>query len=303
MTRTGSQPTSMNSKLTLGFSPCPNDTFVFDAMVHQKIDTEGLEFDVVMEDVESLNQRACKHELDITKLSFAAFTSVADEYVLLNAGSALGKGIGPLVVSKMEKGELINQISESSVSNFTIAIPGKHTTANFLFSIFFPKAEKKFEMIFSQIEHAVLSDQADAGVIIHENRFTYEKKGLKKIWDLGELWEKETGEAIPLGGIVVKRNLPDAVKEKLDRIMRRSVEYAFAHPDSSRGYVMQHAQEMDEEIRNKHIALYVNEYTIDLGEKGRHAIETLFSKAQQSGIIHSTKESIFVLSSANGVNK
>ena len=292
-----------NSKLTLGFSPCPNDAFVFDALVHHKIDTEGLEFEVVMEDVESLNQRAFENELDITKISFAALTRTVDCYELLNAGSALGKGIGPLVVSKMEKGVMNNQISKSSISNLSIAIPGKNTTANFLFSIFFPGAKNKVEMVFSEIEQAVLSGRVDAGVIIHENRFTYQQKGLKKIWDLGELWEKETGEPIPLGGIVVKRDLPEEIREKLDRVLRKSVEFALAHPESSRQYVMQHAREMEEEIRNKHIALYVNEYTIDLGEKGKHAIETLFSKALESGIIQSPEENIFRAPSVNTVNK
>lgn len=297
------RPTHSNSKLTLGFSSCPNDTFVFDAMVHHKIDTEGLEFEIVMEDVESLNRRAFEHELDITKISFAAFTRTVGCYELLNAGSALGKGIGPLVVSKMDKGVMNNQISKSSISNLSIAIPGKNTTANFLFSIFFPGAKNKMEMVFSEIEDAVLSGQADAGVIIHENRFTYQQKGLKKIWDLGELWEKETGEPIPLGGIVVKRDLPEVIREKLDRVLQKSVEFALAHPESSRQYVMQHAQDMDEEIRNKHIALYVNKYTIDLGEEGKHAVETLFSKALESGIIQSLEVNIFIAVSVNTVNK
>ena len=298
-----SRSTHSKSKLTLGFSPCPNDTFVFDALVHHKIDTEGLEFEVVMEDVESLNQRAFENELDITKISFAAFTRTVDCYELLNAGSALGKGIGPLVVSKMDKGVMNNQISKSSISNLSIAIPGKNTTANFLFSIFFPGAKNKVEMVFSEIEDAVLSGHADAGVIIHENRFTYQKKGLKKIWDLGELWEKETGEPVPLGGIVVKRDLPEVIREKLDRVLRKSVEFALAHPESSRQYVMQHAQDMDEEIRDKHIALYVNEYTIDLGEAGKHAVETLFSKALESGIIQSLEKNIFIAASVHTVNK
>lgn len=276
-----------DSVLSLGFSPCPNDTFMFDAMVNGKIDTEGLTFNVVMEDVETLNQQALRNELDISKISFAAYLNLTYQYQLLNSGSALGNGVGPLLISK-------SQILKSQIPNLTTAVPGKNTTANFLFSIFFPEAKKKVEMIFSEIEDAVLTGKADAGVIIHENRFTYEQKGLKKICDLGELWEKETGQPIPLGGIIVKRNFNEDLKQKIDRVLRKSVEYAFANPDSSRDYVKQHAQEMDEEVRRKHIALYVNEYSIDLGEKGKLAIETLFQKAAQLKLVNQISKDIFV---------
>ena len=276
-----------DSVLSLGFSPCPNDTFMFDAMVNGKIDTEGLTFNVVMEDVETLNQQALRNELDISKISFAAYLNLTYQYQLLNSGSALGNGVGPLLISK-------SQILKSKIQNLTTAGPGKNTTANFLFSIFFPEAKKKVEMIFSEIEDAVLTGKADAGVIIHENRFTYEQKRLKKICDLGELWEKETGQPIPLGGIIVKRNFNEDLKQKIDRVLRKSVEYAFANPDSSRDYVKQHAQEMDEEVRKKHIALYVNEYSIDLGEKGKLAIETLFQKAAQLKLVNQISKDIFV---------
>ncbi len=276
-----------DSVLSLGFSPCPNDTFMFDAMVNGKIDTEGLTFNVVMEDVETLNQQALRNELDISKISFAAYLNLTYQYQLLNSGSALGNGVGPLLISK-------SQILKSKIQNLTTAVPGKNTTANFLFSIFFPEAKKKVEMIFSEIEDAVLTGKADAGVIIHENRFTYEQKRLKKICDLGELWEKETGQPIPLGGIIVKRNFNEDLKQKIDRVLRKSVEYAFANPDSSRDYVKQHAQEMDEEVRKKHIALYVNEYSIDLGEKGKLAIETLFQKAAQLKLVNQISKDIFV---------
>lgn len=288
---------NFTSNLTLGFSPCPNDTFIFDAMVHHKIDTEGLEFDVVMDDVESLNQRAFNNEIDITKVSFATFAKITEKYVLLNSGSALGNGVGPLVIRKRENGEVNEKTLSFPDSPFRIAIPGKNTTANFLFSIFFPRAIDKVEMIFSDIENALLTGSVDAGVIIHENRFTYQQKGLVNVCDLGELWEKKTGEPIPLGGIVVKRNLPHDVQEKIDRVLRKSVEYAFSHPESSRDYVKKHAQEMEEDVRNKHINLYVNQYSIDLGETGRHAVETLFDKALESGIISSGKENIFMPSS------
>ena len=281
---------TISDKLSLGFSPCPNDTFMFDAMVHGKVTTEGLDFEVIIEDVEALNQHALRGEADVTKLSFAAYTKVTDEYQLLDSGSALGNGVGPLLISHSSN-------LKSQILNLKIAIPGKNTTANFLFSFFFPEATKTTEMVFSEIEDAVLSGTVDAGVIIHENRFTYESRGLKKICDLGELWEKETGQPIPLGGIAVKRNLPAETKEKINRIVRRSVEFALANPGSSSDYVKLHAQEMDEEVRKKHIALYVNNYSVDLGAGGRKAIEIFFEKVLQAGIISSIPENIFVQTS------
>jgi 1,4-dihydroxy-6-naphthoate synthase len=276
-----------NLKLSLGFSPCPNDTFMFDALVHEKVDTEGLHFNVFMDDVETLNRRALRGEPDVTKISFAAYTKVTDKYQLLDSGSALGDGAGPLLISKIS-------YMESHVSNLKVAIPGNNTTANFLFSFFFPEANDKVEMVFSEIEDALLSEKADAGVIIHENRFTYEAKGLKKICDLGELWEKETRQPIPLGGIAVKRNLPGETKEKINRVVRRSVEFAMKDPASGFDYVKRHAQEMAEEIMQKHIALYVNNYSVSLGQSGRKAIEIFFEKALQAGIIKTIPQNIFL---------
>lgn len=272
-------------KITLGFSPCPNDCFIFDAMIHGKIDTEGLQFEVVMEDVEALNKKAFKGELDITKLSFFAFAHLTKIYQLLNSGSALGKGCGPLLVASSKL-----QVQSST----KIAIPGKYTTANFLLSLAFPEATNKVEMVFSDIEDAVLTGKADAGLIIHENRFTYEQKGLKKIIDLGEYWETLTHAPIPLGGIVVKRGLPNDLKHKIDRILRKSVEFAFANPPSSLNFVKANAQEMSEEVMYKHIHLYVNDHSIDLGEDGKKAVEILFDKAEQLGLINKIKEEIFL---------
>jgi len=276
-------------ELTLGFSSCPNDTFMFDALVHRKIDTEGLQFRVVMKDVETLNRMALRNELDVSKVSFAAFARMTDHYQLLNAGSALGNGVGPLVVSKREL-----KVMDLKAGDLCVAIPGVNTTANFLFSLFFPAIKNKIETIFSEIENSVLSGKADAGVIIHENRFTYSQKGLKKICDLGELWENETGQPIPLGGIVVKRSLPEEEKLKMDRVLKRSVEFAFANPQSSERYVKEHAQEMDAEVRQKHIDTYVNDFSIDLGEKGRKAIHALFEKSVAAGILNSIPTGIFV---------
>ena len=276
-------------KLTLGFSPCPNDTFIFDALIHDKIDTEGLEFEVYYDDVETLNQKAFRGELDITKLSYHAFAYVVDQYVLLDAGSALGFGVGPLLISK---GEM--SIAESNNPDHKIGIPGKYTTANFLLGLALPKATNKQEMVFSEIEDALLHEQIDVGLIIHENRFTYQLKGLKKIIDLGDYWEKLTGCAIPLGGIVAHRKLTPEVLQKINRVLKKSVEFAFANPKSGLDFIRQHAQEMSEEVMYKHIELYVNKYSLDLGEEGRRAINLLFATATEKGIIPAIKDEIFL---------
>jgi len=286
---TNSELKTQNSKLTIGFSPCPNDCFIFDALIYNKIDTEGLQFEVVMEDVEALNQKAFRTELDITKLSYHAYAFLTKPYQLLNAGSALGNNCGPLLISKNKN---ISTLT-SDISNLTIAIPGKYTTANFLLSLAFPDAKNKVEMLFSDIEDAVLSGKADAGLIIHENRFTYEQKGLKKIIDLGEYWETVTKAPIPLGGIVVRRSLSGELKQKINRVLRKSVEYAFANTKSSLNFVKAHAQEMSEEVMYKHIDLYVNNYSIDLGPEGKRAVKLLFDKAQELGVIDKIEEEIF----------
>lgn len=273
------------NQLTIGFSPCPNDCFIFDALIHGKIDTEGLQFEVVMGDVEALNQKAFRGELDITKLSYNAYAYLTKHYQLLDAGSALGNNCGPILISK----------SELVVSDSTkIAIPGKYTTANFLLSLAFPEAKNKIELLFSDIEDAVLTGKVDAGLIIHENRFTYEQKGLKKIIDFGEYWETLANAPIPLGGIVIKRNFPTDLKQKVNRVLRKSVEYAFANPKSSLNFVKAHAQEMSEEVIYKHIGLYVNDYSIDLGTEGKRAIKLLFDKAQELGVINKIEEEIFL---------
>jgi 1,4-dihydroxy-6-naphthoate synthase len=280
--------------LTLGFSPCPNDCFIFDAMIHNKIDTEGLQFDVVMEDVEALNQKAFQNKLDITKLSYHAYAYLTAKYQLLNAGSALGNNCGPLLIGNFHDPETMLTRLKAVDCELKVAIPGKYTTANFLLSLAFPHLKNKVEMIFSDIENAVLNGKVDAGLIIHENRFTYEQKGLKKIIDLGEYWETMTQMPIPLGGIVIKRSLPGELKNKVDRIIRKSVEYAFANPQSSSTFVKQHAQEMSEEVMYKHIHLYVNDYSVDLGTKGKQAVQLLFDKAQQFEIIGKIEHTIFV---------
>jgi len=274
-------------KLSLGFSPCPNDTFIFDAMIHGKIDTEGLEFEVIMADVEELNQRAFAQNLAITKLSYHAFAYLTKHYRLLDAGSALGNNCGPLLIAK-------RPMSKEEIVNAKIAIPGKYTTANFLLGIAHPEAQHKVETLFSNIEDAVLKGEVDAGLIIHENRFTYQQKGLVKLVDLGEFWETTTGMPIPLGGIVIKNSLPEDVQHKVNRVMQRSVQFAFDHPKSSFDFVCAHAQEMEEAVMYQHIELYVNHYTANLGEKGRAAVQHLFEVAREKGIIPEVKDQIFL---------
>lgn len=281
--------------LSLGFSPCPNDTFIFDAMIHQKIDTEGLSFETSYEDVESLNQKAFSATFDITKLSYHAYAYLTKEYVLLHAGSALGFGVGPLLICKNpEYVAMGSEALRSQIPNLRIAIPGKYTTANFLLNLAFPEINSKTEMNFSEIEPALLNNQIDLGVIIHENRFTYQDKGLHKIIDLGEYWEEQTKGPIPLGGIMVRRELPDDIKQKVNRIIRRSVSFAFEHPESGFDFICSHAQEMSKEVIYQHIELYVNKFSVDLGEEGRKAVQTFFDKAHKQGIIPKTAQNLFL---------
>jgi 1,4-dihydroxy-6-naphthoate synthase len=272
-------------KLSLGFSPCPNDTFIFDALVNKKIDTEGFEFEPVLEDVQTLNEWASKGKLSITKLSFPALFNNLDKYTLLNSGSALGKGVGPLLIGK-------KMVDVREVSNCTIAIPGENTTANFLLSFAFPNIATKVPFLFSQIEDAVLEEKANLGVIIHENRFTYQQKGLHKICDLGEVWEERQNSPIPLGGIAAKRELSIEIIKKVDRLIKKSVEFSFKSYPQISSYIKDHAQAMEENVMRQHIELYVNDYSIDLGEKGKKAIEQLF-KVYQSQNNMTTQETIF----------
>ena len=276
-------------RLSLGFSPCPNDCFMLDAIVHRRIDLEGLEFEVRMADVEALNKDAFSRATDVTKLSFHAFAYCMSDYVLLDAGSALGRNCGPLLISKREI-----SADEVGAGHLRIAIPGRYTTANLLMGLAFPAAQDKAEMLFSAIEAAVACGRCDAGLIIHENRFTYGLKGLKKIIDLGEFWEGETGAPIPLGGIVTRRSLPDEVKLAVNRLVRRSVEYAFAHPQASLPFVRQHAQEMSEEVMYRHIDLYVNDYSVALERDGRRAVELLFERGRTTGTVPPATDDLFL---------
>lgn len=257
-------------KLSIGFSPCPNDTFIFDALVNRKIDTGRLEFDPVMEDVETLNEWAFTGKLDISKLSFSALLQVTGQYRLLNSGSALGKGCGPLLIARKNFSEIREQIP-----GLRIAIPGLNTTANMLLSFAFPEAARKIPMLFSRIEDSVLNGETDLGLIIHESRFTYAQKGLVKILDLGEYWEEKTGCPIPLGGIAIKKSLDKALQQTIDQLIRKSLEYAFARYPALPPFVTGHAREMGENVMRQHIDLYVNDYSLDLGPEGKKAISIL----------------------------
>jgi 5,8-dihydroxy-2-naphthoate synthase len=275
--------------LSLGFSPCPNDCFMFDAIVNRRIDLEGLQFVERLADVEALNRSAFAGEADVTKLSYHAYAYCADTYVLLDAGSALGRNCGPLVISRRAMSR-----DDVAAGGLSVAIPGRYTTANFLFGLAFPAARRRTELLFSDIEGAVLRGEHDVGVIIHENRFTYAARGLQKVIDLGEFWEGETGAPIPLGGIVIRRSLPDQVKRAVNRVLRRSVEYAFANRGASLPYVRAHAQEMSDEVMYQHIDLYVNDYSVDLGADGRRAVALMFERARAAGIVPAVSSELFL---------
>lgn len=251
--------------LNLGFSPCPNDTFIFDALVNNRIDTEGIRFNPVMEDVQTLNQWALEGKLDVTKLSFGVLPLVLNRYALLNSGSALGNGVGPLLITN-------DNMRNRTIEECLVAIPGKDTTAHVLFTLAYPAAKNKVFLRYNEIENFVMENKGP-GVIIHENRFTYQQKGLVKVTDLGDYWERHTGSAIPLGGIVMKRDFEVGLQSQVSRLIRRSLEFAFErYPDLSE-FIRIHAQEMSEDVMRKHINLYVNSYSLNLGSAGRLAVE------------------------------
>ena len=273
-------------KFTLGFSPCPNDTFIFDALVNKKIDTRNFEFDIVLEDVQTLNQWAMQGKLDITKLSYGVLPLVLNNYAVLNSGSALGRGVGPLLIA--DKNNFIAKVDEC-----LIAIPGEQTTAHLLFSLAYPLAKNKVFIRYDEIENFVAAGKG-LGVIIHENRFTYQNKGLKKIIDLGDFWEKETGNAIPLGGIVVKRNIDKNIQTEIDLLIKKSIEFAFSNYPELNDYIRLHAQEMSEDVMRKHIDLYVNDYSINLGDEGRNTIKKLLDIYQLNNAVDINYDNIFI---------
>jgi len=254
--------------ISLGFSPCPNDTFLFDALVNGALDTGGLRFEAMLEDVETLNEWALAGRLDVSKVSYGVLPLLSREYVLLRSGGALGRGVGPLLVARPRAGPFRPEAAR-------VAIPGRNTTAHLLFSLAYPAAARKEFLVFSRIEEAVLSGAVDAGVIIHESRFTYQARGLVRLLDLGEFWEQRTGAPIPLGGIVARRNLPSLLRARIEGLVRESAEHALARRPFLSDYVRRNAQEMDEAVMRQHIDLYVNEHSVDLGEAGVRAVEKL----------------------------
>lgn len=261
----------MNMKLTIGFSPCPNDTFIFDALVNKKIDTGNLVFEPILADVETLNQWALEGKLDITKLSFPAFFRSLEHYILLHAGSALGKGVGPLLIT-----DSASELSDDDINQASIALPGLFTTANLLFTFAYPDAIDKRFMVFSAIEGALLNKEVDLGVIIHENRFTYQQKGLYKVKDLGQYWEEKMDVPIPLGGIAINQAIKRSTALQVNQLICQSLEYAFRNYPTLPEYVKKHSQEMSEDVMRQHINLYVNDFSLDLGSTGQMAIEDLY---------------------------
>ncbi len=277
--------------ISLGYSPCPNDTFIFYALIHGKIDTHGLNFNEVLLDVETLNHKALNEELDLTKISYHAFGHLRKKYCLLRAGGALGKGCGPLVIAKKD-------YSMKDLRNRKIAVPGKLTTAYLLLQLYdaaFTIAPSNFiEMPFHKIISAVADEEVDAGLIIHESRFTYPSYGLKSIADLGEWWEKETGLPIPLGGIIAKHSLGSSMNQSVNELLKQSVEYAFANRSEPMSYIQGHSRELSENVINQHIDLYVNNFSIDVGPKGEKAVNELIARAEDSGIIPKIKQPVFI---------
>jgi 1,4-dihydroxy-6-naphthoate synthase len=273
--------------LTLGYSPCPNDTFIFYALANGRIVTEGLRFTEMLEDVETLNLMAQRAELDVTKVSFHAFGHLREDYCLLRAGGALGKGCGPLVVSHRD-------YTMDDLRGKSIAIPGRLTTAFLLLLIFDSSfAENVKIMPFNEIIGAVKKDEVDAGLIIHESRFTYRKAGLRKVADLGEWWEKETGCLIPLGAILAKRALGREMVRRVDALVRKSIDFAFLHRNEPLSYIKKHSQEIEDEVVAQHINLYVNDFSLDIGDEGIKAVRELFRRAEERGIIAPSAQPLF----------
>lgn len=273
--------------LSLGYSPCPNDTFIFYALVRQRIDTGDLRFNEILLDVETLNQMARRSELDITKVSFHALGHLREQYCLLRSGGALGKGCGPLIVSK-------ESYDMKDLKGKKIAIPGRLTTAFLLLQIFDPSLSKNVVIVqFNEIMDSVKNGAADAGLIIHESRFTYKKSGLKKVMDLGEWWEKETGLPIPLGGILARRDIGNDVIQKADRLIKESVKYAFSNRHETGSYIKKYSQETEDEVIAQHINLYVNDFSLDIGDDGIQAVEELFRMAEDRGIIEKSSRPLF----------
>lgn len=273
-------------ELSLGYSPCPNDTFIFYGLIHGKVPCPNMTFKEQLEDVETLNRLALDGYLDLTKISYHALGHLREQYALLRSGGALGRGCGPLVIAP-------EATTMENLRGNKIAIPGQLTTANLLLQLYGEGYEDLLILPFEQVMPAIQSGKAAAGVIIHESRFTYQQYGMKQILDLGQWWEQETGCPIPLGGILAKRSLGTETINKIDTALRHSVEYAYAHPQEPGNYIKQHAQELEEIVVRSHIDLYVNDFSVDLGNEGIRAVTALLSRAEERGIIPSSTLPLF----------
>lgn len=276
----------MGKKFRLGISTCPNDTFIFDALINKKIDNQGIDFEVIFDDIKNLNKYAFSNELDIVKVSFHTFAYVSKYYQILKSGNALGYNCGPLLIAK-------NSNIFDNLETLTAAIPGEYTSANLLLKLFFPNLKAKKAMIFSEIEDAVLKGHVDCGLIIHESRFTYQQKGLVKIADLGELWEQKTNLPVPLGGIIANRHLDSETKNKISLLIKESIEFAYKNPEQSMDFIRSKAQVMDDKVIKEHIKTYVNSESIELSTKAIQAIELMLDKVQQTGNIPKITKPIF----------
>ncbi len=269
----------MKKTLTLGYSTCPNDTFVFHALAHGRIDRRDLEFDIRLADVEQLNRTAEEGRLDVTKLSFAAIGHLQERYALLGSGAALGRGCGPLVIARPG-------FDPSRLGPAAIAVPGMRTTAALLLRLYLSGASPALApMTFDRIMPAVARGEYAAGVIIHEGRFTFQDYGLEALVDLGRWWEDETGLPIPLGGIAIRRDLGPDIARRVEAAIRDSTAFAFAHPEASAGYIRAHAREMKPDVVRRHIELYVNDFTLSLGETGAAAVAELFRRGNAAGVL------------------
>lgn len=276
----------MERTLTLGYSPCPNDTFIFHALTHGLIPLPGLRIAERLEDVETLNQLALREALDLTKISYHAFGHLRDRYCLLRSGGALGRGCGPLVIAR-------EATDMATLRGRRIAVPGRLTTANLLLQLCGPGYEDLLVLPFDRIMPALQRGEADAGVIIHESRFTYRRAGFFEVRDLGAWWEEETGLPIPLGGILARRDLGAATINQVDAAIRLSLEQAHRHPDAPRAYIKTHAQELDDSVIDAHIGLYVNEFSLDLGEEGEAAVRELLGRARSRQLIPDSSMPLF----------
>ncbi len=266
--------------LSLGFSPCPNDTFIFDALVHQKIPVP-YRFDLVIEDVEELNQRATKRALDLTKTSIHAWFHLLDEYFLLPSGGAMGRGCGPLLISR----------EGTPIQSGKVALPGKWTTASLLFQLALSGDFELVQMPFDQVMPALLKGEVNGGVIIHESRFTYEQLGLKKVLDLGEWWEEKTNLPLPLGGILLAKDLRDEA-QTLALWIQKSIQYATQHPEAPLDFIQEYAQEIDTSVQQNHIGLYVNEFSLHFGKQGQEALVELYRQGRAQGVLPGLEQDI-----------